>query len=381
MTIVYWVAAAAALLSAIEAAGELIRDRLPALAAWALSMTALSASLALAAADPTLLHSGPGPDGSLCAGLGILGTWAFAQVLSLGQGDARPVARIMTTPILGGAWATLILLGLHWAGSHGTANAELASIGTQLTIVAYYAPALLQIAFLARQRAVLTSPSWARIPMRAVCASAVAELALTMAKSAVVVAGASGLKTDESATTVIAFLQGIAVIWGIGALAVGPAVLLVSARCWPFLAYWRLRALRTLLRDTVPDMERPAPWGSWFSIRARLLQRVTEIRDAECALSPYWREGVAASAQAATRSAGLGTDLEQAVIEAALIVDAVNALSHGEPAPPVPLPPEQVNQGVGDDLQSEAHRLIEVARAVRRCPLIRELRSAESSPR
>lgn len=58
MTVVYWVAAAVALLSAAEAAGELWRERLPALAAWALTMTALGASLVLAAADPAVLHGG-----------------------------------------------------------------------------------------------------------------------------------------------------------------------------------------------------------------------------------------------------------------------------------------------------------------------------------
>jgi hypothetical protein len=384
MTVVCWVAAAVALLSAAEAAGELARDRLPALAAWALSMTALSASLALAAADPTVLHGGPGPAASACAGLGILGTWAFAEVLSVGRGDARPVARIMATPILGGTWATLILLGLHWMGSHGKADPELALIGTQLTLVAYYAPGLCQVAFLARQRATLTAPSWARTAMQAVCASAVAELALTVARSAALVASTSNVRVGEPAITVIAILQAIAVIWGIGALAAGPAVVLVSARCWPFLAYWRLRPLWALLREAVPNAERPAAGGSQFSIRMHLLRRVREIRDAEHALSPYWREDVAASALARAQSAGLSADLEQAVVEAAVIIDVVSARRRGEPLPPAPLPSERIYQGTGDDLSSEVDRLIQVARTVRHCPLIREFSLAESlahSPR
>jgi hypothetical protein len=56
MTLIYWVAAAAALASAAGAVGEFLHDRLPALAAWALSMTALSASLALAAAARDVMH-------------------------------------------------------------------------------------------------------------------------------------------------------------------------------------------------------------------------------------------------------------------------------------------------------------------------------------
>jgi hypothetical protein len=378
VTVVYWVAAAVALLSAAEAAGELARDRLPALAAWALSMTALSASLALAAADPAVLHGGSGPAAWTCAGLGIFGTWAFAEVLSVGRGDARRVAGIMATPLLGGAWATLLLLGLHWAGSRGAADAELAAIGTQLTLVAYYVPGLCQVAFLARQRATLTPPSWARTAMRAICASASAELVLTMARSTVLAAHASGMQADGPAIAVIGVLQGIAVIWGIGALAAGPAVMLVSARCWPWLAYWRLRPLWALLREAVPDVERPAAVrGSRFCIRRLLLRRVTEIRDAEHALSPYWREDVAARALDAARLAGLGAALEQAVIEAAVILDAASARMRGEPPPPAPLAPERDYQGVGDDLHSEVDRLVQVSRAIRRSPLVRELSSAE----
>jgi hypothetical protein len=123
MTWLYYIAAALALLSAVEAAWEFTRDRLPALAAWALAMTALTASLALEAADPAVPRGGPGLATSACAGLGIVGTWGFAEVLSMGRGDARPVTRIMAGPLLGGAWAALLLLGLYWFGGHGMAGA------------------------------------------------------------------------------------------------------------------------------------------------------------------------------------------------------------------------------------------------------------------
>jgi hypothetical protein len=384
VTVIYWVAAAAALLSAAEAGGELARDRLPALAAWALSMTALSASLALAAVNPAVLHGESGPAAWACAGLGILGTWGFAEVLSAGRGDVRSVTGIMATPLFGGACAALLLLGLHWTGSHGTADAgrsQLAPIGAQLALLACYAPGLCQVAVLARQRAALTPPSWARTAMRAVCASAVAQFVLTMARSAILVALASGMPAGGSAITVIGVLQGIAVIWGIGALAVGPLLVLVSARCWPWLAYWRLRPMWALLRQAVPDAERPAVRSSRFSIRRRLLRRVTEICDAEHALSAYWREDVAVRALAAARSAGLSVSQEQAVVEAAVVMDAVSARLRGEPPPAVPLQPEWVDEGVGDDLQSEVDRLVEVARAMRRYPLVHELSSPESSSR
>jgi hypothetical protein len=129
MTVIYWVAAIAAVISAAQAAGELARDRFPALAAWALSMTALGASLAFAAAAPAVLQGRPGPATWACAGLGILGTWAFAEVLATTNGDGRRIPDIMTSPVLAGASAVLLLTGLHWAASHRPHEAVLATIG------------------------------------------------------------------------------------------------------------------------------------------------------------------------------------------------------------------------------------------------------------
>lgn len=294
----------------------------------------------------------------------------------MGRGDARSVLGIMTMPLLGGACATLLLLGLNRAGGHGTVGSGpsgFAEIGTQLTLLAYYVPGLGQVAFLARQRATLTPPSWACTAMRAVCASACVELVLAVARSAVIVARASGVRDDGRAILVIGFLQGVAVIWGIGALAVGPAMILISARCWPWLAYWRLRPLWAVVREAVPDVEQPAPRGLRAGIRQRLLRRVTEIREAEHALSPYWRNEIAARALAATGSAALDADLEQAVVEAAIIVDAAAARLSGMPPSPEAVPVDLIRASAGDDLRSEADRLVLVSRAIRHCPIIREL--------
>jgi hypothetical protein len=382
VTVVYWVAAATALLSAVEAAGELARERLPALAALALSMTALSASLALAAADPAVLAGESGPVAWACAGLGIVGTWSFARVLSAGRGDARSVTGMMAIPLLGGAWAIVLLLGLRWAGSHGTAGAgssALAAIGTQLTLLAYYVPGLCQVAFLAWQRAIVTPPSWARTAMQAVCAAAAAEFVLTLARSAILIARVSGMQAGGPATTVIGALQGIAAICGIGALAVGPVAAPVSARCWPWLAYWRLRPLWALLRTAVPDAEQTAACGTRLSIRSRLQRRVAGIRDAEQLLSAYWREDVAARARAAAQSAALSPDLEQAVIEAAVLLNAAGARLRGEPPASEPLTVEQIRGNGGADLHSEITRLVRVSRAVRSRAIIHGL-TADPAP-
>jgi hypothetical protein len=99
--------------------------------------------------------------------------------------------------------------------------------------VAYYVPSLCQIAFLARQRAALTPPSWARTARQAVCLSAAAELVLTLGRSAIMVTVACGMRVSGTTIGAVGTLQGIAVICGIGALASGPAVMLISPRRCP----------------------------------------------------------------------------------------------------------------------------------------------------
>lgn len=76
--------------------------------------------------------------------------------------------------------------------------------------------------------------------------------------------------------TVIGVLEGIAATCGIGGLAVGPVVMLISA--WR--GYWRLRPLWAVVQDAVPDAGLPARPGSRLSIRRRLPRRVNAIRAA-----------------------------------------------------------------------------------------------------
>jgi hypothetical protein len=297
-------------------------------------------------------------------------------VLATGNGDARRVVGMMAAPLLGGACVALVLVGLHWAGGHGThdsGRAGLAAIGAQLTLVIYYAPGLARIAFVAQQRARLAAAFWTRAAMRALAASAGAELALIMARSAAVAVGVAGMRAGEPAITAIAVLQGMTVICGVGGVAVGPAAVAVSSECGSWLAYWQLLPLWAVVREAVPEVELPAARGARFGIRWRLLRRVIEIRDGEQALRPYWREDVAARALAAARSAGLGADLEQAVVEAAVIVAAAGACRRGGTPSPEPVSVELVYGDAGGDLHSEVARLVLVSRAIRRSPIVREL--------
>jgi Family of unknown function (DUF6545) len=367
------VAAAAALLSAIQAVVELARDRSPALTAWVLSMMFLGASLVLeAVAAPDMLQS-QAEAATWACWLSILGTWAFAEVLAMTSSNSRRVADLMTLPLLGSTSAALLLIGLHWAAIHRPQDAKAATIGVQLTLVVYYAPALGQIATVAQQRGRSAPPSWARVAMRAVAMSAAAELVLTIVRSAVLAAGASGTRVGSLVIGVIAALQGVAVTCGIGALAAGPVVTTVATRCQPWLAYRQLRPLWAALKEVAPDVELSVQKGEGHGIRGRLLRRVIEIRDAEQALSPYWSQDVASRARTAARTAALSADLEQAVIEAAVIMDAASARLRGDSAVPEPLQAAQFNGRVDGDLYSEVERLVLVSRAILQCPIIHEM--------
>jgi hypothetical protein len=157
-------------------------------------------------------------------------------------------------------------------------------------------------------------------------------------------------------------------------------VALIRSRCGLWLAYWRLRPLWSALLQAVPDVELPAGQRCWRGVRWRLLRRVIEIRDAELALRPYWRADVAERAVAAARAATLSPELEQAVVEAAVIMDAVSARLRGMPPSPGPVPVHRVCATAGDDLHSEVARLVQVARIIRRCPAVRELTARAAGP-
>jgi hypothetical protein len=378
VTAIYWAAAAAAVTSAVQAAGELARDRLHALAAWALTMTALGTSLALAAAAPAVLQGQTAAATWACA-LSILGTWAFAEVLATTSGDGRRVADMMTVPLLAGASAALLLLGLHWAASHRPHDAAAAAIGTQLTLAVYYAPGLARIAALAHQRARSAPPSWARVAMQAVATSAATALVLTMARPAVLITGASGTHAGTLVITITGALLGIAAASATGALAAGPMVTLIAARCQPWLACRRLRPLWAAVREAAPDAALPVQKSAGAGIHGRLLRRVTEIREAEQALRPYWSQDVAARALAAAQAAALSPGLEQALIEATVIINAATACLRGEPPAPQPFPADQLHASTGDDLHSEVERLLLVSQAIRQFPDIHKPTAAPPS--
>jgi len=135
-------------------------------------------------------------------------------------------------------------------------------------------------------------------------------------------------------------------------------------------AWFRLRPLWAMLLDGAPDVRLPPQPGTRLAARYRLHRRVVEIRDAQLALRPFRDGRAAAEAADAALLAGLPQDERDAVVEAAMIVSAPGARRSG--AAPASSP--GAGHGLpepGNDLESEAGRLLLVSRAVRRSPIVR----------
>jgi hypothetical protein len=65
--------------------------------------------------------------------------------------------------------------------------------------------------------------------------------------------------------------------------------------------------------------------------------------------------------------------LEQAVVEAVVVMDAASARIRGVPPAREQVPAERICKTAGNDLHSEVARLVLVSRVIRRCPVAREL--------
>jgi hypothetical protein len=135
-------------------------------------------------------------------------------------------------------------------------------------------------------------------------------------------------------------------------------------------AWFRLRPLWAMLLDGAPEVRLPPQPGTRLAARYRLHRRVVEIRDAQLALRPFRDGRAAAEAADAALSAGLTRDELDVIIEAAMIVSALGARRNG--AAPAGSPNTGHGlPGPGDDLESEARRLLRVSRAVRHSPIVR----------
>jgi hypothetical protein len=145
-------------------------------------------------------------------------------------------------------------------------------------------------------------------------------------------------------------------------------------------AWVRLRPLWAMLLDGAPDVRLPPEPGTRLAARYRLHRRVIEIRDAQLVLRPFRDSRAAAEAADAALLAGLPQDERDAVIEAAIIVSALGARRNGT----APASHADAGQGLlepGNDLESEAGRLLRVSRAVRHSPIVRQIAGNPGEPR
>lgn len=155
-----------------------------------------------------------------------------------------------------------------------------------------------------------------------------------------------------------------------------PSLASTAGQCRMWWAWWRLRPLWAAMLQAAPGVQLPSQPGTRYNARYRLHRRVIEIRDAELALRPWWDGRVAAQAEEAARSAGLPPDWDYAVIEAVMIVTALDARLDGARCSPAGLsvPPP------GNDLESETARLLLVSRAVQHSSIVQRF-SRRARPR
>ena len=287
----------------------------------------------LTAANPALLQARPAQPAIAWATstLGLLATWIFLAVLAAVTGDTDSHPALLAIPVLGAAWAGFLQLALRAVPGAGT-RSGLPLLAGELVLLTYYCPALWRIATLAWRCSRRTNVRHIDMGMRAISSAAAADLALILIRTAVIIERSSGIPVAEPEIAAVAAAQAVVAIQVIGGATVSvwfPGLAMLSRQGLLWCAYWRLHLLWATLRHAVPQIELPRQPGTRFNVRYRLHRRVIEIRDAQLILKPYWRGDISEQAAAAARSARLTAARRSAVVEAAVIVTALNAWQQG----------------------------------------------------
>ena len=342
-----------------------------------LCMLAAAAALILTAANPALLQARPAQPAIAWATstLGLLATWIFLTVLAAVTGDTDSHPALLAIPVLGAASAGFLQLALRAVPGAGT-RPGLPFLAGELVLLTYYCPALWRIATLAWRCSRRTNVRHIDMGMRAISSAAAADLALILIRTAVIIERSSGIPVAEPEIAAIAAAQAVVAIQVIGGATVSvwfPGLAMLSRQGLLWCAYWRLHLLWATLRHAVPQIELPRQPGTRFNVRYRLHRRVIEIRDAQLILKPYWRGDISDQAAAAARSARLTAARRSAVVEAAVIVTALNARQQGTPARHDGMFPEHASAALSNDLHAEATHLILVSHAMRHSRIVRHL--------
>jgi hypothetical protein len=377
MTGLYWTAAVLALVWAGYTAVRLRRDRSALVVTSSLCMASAAAAMGVAAAWPELLWAEPASPfiAWLLVSLGLLAAWTFLGVLAAVTGQtARPLA-LVAVPLAAAAAGGLIQAGVPHAWAVGPAPDEwsVPALASQFFLGACYLPAEGRISVIAWRFSCRVRVWHIRWGMRAVAAGAAAELALILARAAMIGSYAAGDEAAGRAATAIAAAQGVAVISIVAGTTVSawyPPLSRRARQVWLWSAYWRLRPLWAALRQVIPEVRLPRPPGVRLNVRYRVDRRVIEIRDAELVLRAYSPPEVPSRAETAARSAGLDADTAVAVAEAAVIAAALAARRDGHPPRIDGASGDVTNALPGNDLRAEAARLILVSRAFRRSPIV-----------
>ena len=388
MTGLYWTAAALAVLWAAYTGHRLRRDRSALVALSALCMLAAAAAMAVTAVRPDVLRAWPDEPAVAWLGisLGLVAVWAFLGTLGLVTGTGGHPVGLMAVPAAAVVSSGLFQIAAEHAGladpGSGAAWSSPALV-SQLCLLACLCPALARISLLAWRFSDRVRIGYISLGMRAVAGGSAGELGLVLARAAVISVRASGGQVAGWQITGIAVALPVAAIEVVGATTVSawfPPLARWLRRAWLLYAYWRLRPLWVMLGQVIPEVELPREDGLRWNIRYRLHRLVIEIRDAQVVLRPYASAGIASHAEAATRSSGLSPRRRAAVIEAAVLMNALGARRHGIPphsadltaAPGVAAPGKEV---AGNDLCAEAAGLLLVRRAIRHSRIVRQTAS------
>jgi hypothetical protein len=386
VTVLYLVAAVLALLSGLRAALRLHRLRSEVVAA-VLCMVTSGAALLAAAFTPSFPEGGPSPSllSWAAPALGLFAAWAFLEMQTRVAGEkVRPVVNV-AIPATGVGLAYLAQAALE-AARHTAVGADLPAAlpaaAASLVLMSFHCPALGRITALAWRCSRRIPVRYIDMGMRTVAVGAAAEFALILVTAAEVSTAVCGVSAFAPVVNVVAVAQGVAVIQVIAGATVPawfPAVMWAPRDCRAWAAWCRLRPLWALLVAAAPGVQLSAQPGTRLNARYRLHRRVIEIRDAELALRPFWDSQAAREAVDAVLSAGLPVDEHDALIEAVMVMTALDARQAGAPA----CGGHDGARFLSDprnDLESEAARLLLVARAVRRSPIVRRATVARSRP-
>ncbi|MEW2493880.1 MAB_1171c family putative transporter [Streptomyces nodosus] len=99
-------------------------------------------------------------------------------------------------------------------------------------------------------------------------------------------------------------------------------------------------------------------------------RQVTEIRDGQLLLLPYYQPQIASEARTRAKAAGLSVTDEEAVVEAAQIAAALQALVSGRTLPEAAV--EAPHDPADGDIEEEQAWLTRVARAYRSSPIVKD---------